>query len=333
VRRGGQSPCARRDSLRGENVDLLDGSYARAALPRLAARGALRRRHCPHATALAQERARYGEPPLRLERARGTPPMGRRSAIVKLAELPELSLLQDLVARPHGFRCMREGAGGDRLARTGRRTRSSNAHTRPRHTWDFALRSAAPMPAMLVPNCPATQRREVRHELKSGHANAHENKSTGVPRRLREPRETGPGGLPPDDDTVEGPGGLQEDGCVPALFCSFPAFLMLAHHLPPPAQTNRRTRARAPPDVNLDIASLDGRGVFEKDLHKLYFVYISSKPEDWNFILEVSHPARARVPCSAPHSSPRSGDHLPRPPSVVLPALPQAISCKAAPCA
>jgi len=91
--------------------------------------------------------------------------------------------------------------------------------------------------------------------------------------------------------------------------------------------------ARAPPDVNLDIASLDGRGVFEKDLHKLYFVYISSKPEDWNFILEVSHPARARVPCSAPHSSPRSGDHLPRPPSVVLPALPQAVSCKAAPCA
>jgi hypothetical protein len=127
----------------------------------------------------------------------------------------------------------------------------------------------------------------------SGHANSQEHKSTGVLRRLREPRETGPGGLPPDDDTVEGPGGLQEDGCVPALVCSFPAFQLLAHHLPPPAQTNRRTRARATPDVNLDIAALDGRGVFEKDLHKLYFVYISSKPEDWKFILEVpTLPAR-----------------------------------------
>ena len=225
----------------------------------------------------------------------------------------------------------------------GRRRRSSCAH---RAQDEIVKRAHAPQAHLgfcaqvcgadarhAYAQLPCHQRREVRHELKSGHANAHENKSTGAPRRLREPRETGPGGLPPDDDTVEGPGGLQEDGCVPALFCSFPAFLMLAHHLPPPAQTNRRTRARAPPDVNLDIASLDGRGVFEKDLHKLYFVYISSKPEDWNFILEVSHPARARVPCSAPHSSPRSGDHLPRPPSVVLPALPQAVSCKAAPCA
>ena len=61
--------------------------------------------------------------------------MGRRSAIVKLAELPELSLLQDLVAHPHWLRCMR---GDDEMAK----------RTRPRHTWDFALRSAAPTPAM-----------------------------------------------------------------------------------------------------------------------------------------------------------------------------------------
>jgi hypothetical protein len=258
--------------------------------------------------------------------------MGRRSAIVKLAELPELSLLQDLVARPHGFRCMREGAGGDRLARTGRRTRSSNAHTRPRHTWDFALRSAAPMPAMLVPNCPATQRREVRHELKSGHANAHEYKSTGVPRRLREPRETGPGGLPPDDDTVEGPGGLQEDGCVPALFCSFPAFRMLAHHLPPPAQTNRQTRARATRrEPGHSITGWEG-GVRKGPAQAVLCLHLE-QTRGLEVHLGGPHPARAWVPCSAPHSSPRSGDHLPGLPSVVLPALPQAVSCEAAPCA
>jgi hypothetical protein len=39
--------------------------------------------------------------------------------------------------------------------------------------------------------------------------------------------------------------------------------------------------------VNLDMGKLDGSTVNEKDFRKLYFVYLSSKTEDWNFILEV----------------------------------------------
>lgn len=51
--------------------------------------------------------------------------------------------------------------------------------------------------------------------------------------------------------------------------------------------------------MNLDIATLDGRGLFEKDLHKLYYVYISSKPEDWKFILEVPCPSLGTLFCAA----------------------------------
>ena len=46
---------------------------------------------------------------------------------------------------------------------------------------------------------------------------------------------------------------------------------------------------------------MDGSSVFQKDLQKLYFVYVSSKPEDWKFILEVPPPLLAApplAPCS-----------------------------------
>jgi hypothetical protein len=108
----GSTESARPQRLPGrERGDLFDGSHARAALPRLAPRRALRRRHGPHAATLAQRRARYGEPPLCLERARGAAAIGRCCAFVELAELPELSLLQDLCARAPGSAASR-GAGG-----------------------------------------------------------------------------------------------------------------------------------------------------------------------------------------------------------------------------
>ena len=40
-------------------------------------------------------------------------------------------------------------------------------------------------------------------------------------------------------------------------------------------------------DVHLKMSELDGSAVTEVDLQKLYFIYVSSKPDDWKFILEV----------------------------------------------
>ena len=40
-------------------------------------------------------------------------------------------------------------------------------------------------------------------------------------------------------------------------------------------------------DVNLKGEELDGSCVKDVDLQKLYFLYVSSKPDDWKFILEV----------------------------------------------
>ena len=138
----GSTESARPQRLPGrERGDLFDGSHARAALPRLAPRRALRRRHGPHAATLAQRRARYGEPPLCLERARGAAAIGRCCAFVELAELPELSLLQDLCARAPGSAASRGRGGGRRMGRV------LAARTR-RPTWDFVLRSAAPTPDM-----------------------------------------------------------------------------------------------------------------------------------------------------------------------------------------
>ena len=40
-------------------------------------------------------------------------------------------------------------------------------------------------------------------------------------------------------------------------------------------------------DVSLNVEELDGSCVKDVDLQKLYFLYVSSKPDDWKFILEV----------------------------------------------
>ena len=57
--------------------------------------------------------------------------------------------------------------------------------------------------------------------------------------------------------------------------------------------------------VNLDMGKLDGSTVNEKDFRKLYFVYLSSKTEDWNFILEVLLPA---LLCSRSQVNPQSNN-------------------------
>lgn len=74
---------------------------------------------------------------------------------------------------------------------------------------------------------------------------------------------------------------LQENWCVFRRFqiCLLPTGLCFAR---------RKVNSRAfTAGVNLKVDDLDGGIVAEKDLHKLYFVYLSSKPDDWNFILEV----------------------------------------------
>ena len=57
---------------------------------------------------------------------------------------------------------------------------------------------------------------------------------------------------------------------------------MLCGHATTALTTGHFARA-----ASLKVEDLDGSTVTTVDLQKLYFVYVSSKPEDWKFILEV----------------------------------------------
>lgn len=72
--------------------------------------------------------------------------------------------------------------------------------------------------------------------------------------------------------------GKQKDGCVGYNFFGSVA-RSRGSHLDRVACTHA--------DVILKVEELDGSTVREVDLQKLYFIYVSSKPDDWKFILEV----------------------------------------------
>jgi len=199
----GSTESARPQRLPGrERGDLFDGSHARAALPRLAPRRALRRRHGPHAATLAQRRARYGEPPLCLERARGAAAIGRCCAFVELAELPELSLLQDLCARAPGSAASRGAGGAGAWGACSRRAPgappgiSCSGPRRRRPTCVLAC-DAPPLLSRPPPARPAARWVRICVRDLSG----------------REAKQSSPGRR---HGQLERPRGLQEDECVPA---------------------------------------------------------------------------------------------------------------------
>ena len=185
------------------------------------------------------------------------------------------------------------------------------ARTR-RPTWDFVLRSAAPTPDMRVLACDAppllSRPPPARPAARLGYAfvtcRAGKQKSGPPPwptgaasrpsRRRVRPRARAPA-CPPPASRVRPPARP-----VPG------AHLGLDWHR---GGVRAHTHPRCTPDVHLNVEAMDGSSVFQKDLQKLYFVYVSSKPEDWKFILEVPPTPRSAPPappCALRFVRPRS---------------------------